>query len=229
MEQLKNRKFLSLIIGLLGISIVIIIHEFGHFLMCQLFGVRTPIFSLGFGPALFQIPFSSTTFQLSLLPLGGYVSINQADLEAQPYLHIVIIMIAGIVFNIISALLAFAYLHVSQKAETEESLSRTKEIRHFLAQYQGLIGPIGILQLIGSSLLFGSRFFIFILAVLSLNIAFFNLLPVPFFDGGQIMIITFTRLFGVEHANTASLIFWIVILVGILLVMYSQKRKQKIE
>jgi regulator of sigma E protease len=57
----------------LGIGAVIFVHELGHFLAARWCGVRVETFSLGFGPRLLAWRRGPTTYQLALLPLGGYV------------------------------------------------------------------------------------------------------------------------------------------------------------
>ncbi|MBI5234527.1 MAG: RIP metalloprotease RseP [Deltaproteobacteria bacterium] len=55
------------------LGVLIFIHEFGHFVVAKLSGVRVDKFSLGFGPKLLAIKRGETEYRLSLLPLGGYV------------------------------------------------------------------------------------------------------------------------------------------------------------
>ena len=62
-------------IGLVGINFLVGFHELGHFLFCKLFKIRTPTFSIGFGPFLASKKIGQTTFALSAIPLGGYVEI----------------------------------------------------------------------------------------------------------------------------------------------------------
>ena len=57
----------------LGIGMVIFVHEAGHFLAARWCGVRVEVFSLGFGPPLLSFRRGSTTYQLALVPFGGYV------------------------------------------------------------------------------------------------------------------------------------------------------------
>ncbi|MFH1023588.1 MAG: RIP metalloprotease RseP [Planctomycetota bacterium] len=57
----------------LGFGLIIFIHELGHFLVAKACGVRVLRFSIGFGPKLFGLKRGPTEYQLSLLPLGGYV------------------------------------------------------------------------------------------------------------------------------------------------------------
>jgi len=106
------------VVGLVGLSLVILVHEFGHFLAAKLFGVGVPIFSVGFGPRLFGYRIGQTVFQLAAIPLGGYVSMNPVDLAMQPYGYKMIIILAGIVFNILFTYLVLVYLAWHGKHQT---------------------------------------------------------------------------------------------------------------
>lgn len=55
------------------LSVLILVHELGHFLMAKRVGVKVEKFSLGFGPKLFSKMIDGTEFALCLIPLGGYV------------------------------------------------------------------------------------------------------------------------------------------------------------
>jgi regulator of sigma E protease len=55
------------------LGIMVLVHEFGHFAVAKLCGVRVETFSIGFGPRLFGIVYRGTDYRLSVLPLGGYV------------------------------------------------------------------------------------------------------------------------------------------------------------
>ncbi len=57
----------------LVLGIVVLVHEFGHFIAARLMKVRVEVFSFGFGPRLFGRKSGDTDFRLSLVPLGGYV------------------------------------------------------------------------------------------------------------------------------------------------------------
>ncbi len=61
-------------IVLLGLMVVV--HEFGHFAVAKLCGVRVEAFSVGFGPRLFGIKYGDTDYKICLLPLGGYVKMT---------------------------------------------------------------------------------------------------------------------------------------------------------
>jgi len=56
-----------------GLGVMVLVHEFGHFIVARLFGVRVDVFSFGLGPRLFGVRRGATDYRLSALPLGGYV------------------------------------------------------------------------------------------------------------------------------------------------------------
>jgi regulator of sigma E protease len=58
------------------IGIMVVVHEFGHFAVAKLCGVRVEAFSVGFGPRLFGIKRGDTDYKVCLLPLGGYVKMT---------------------------------------------------------------------------------------------------------------------------------------------------------
>jgi len=68
-----------------GIGLVIFVHELGHFLAARLCGVRVEVFSLGFGPRVLGWTRGATTYQLALLPLGGFVRMAGEDRRIPPY------------------------------------------------------------------------------------------------------------------------------------------------
>jgi len=65
----------SLLLFVLVLSILIIVHEFGHFIMAKRVGVKVERFSLGFGPKLFSHRKGETEYLLCAVPLGGYVKL----------------------------------------------------------------------------------------------------------------------------------------------------------
>jgi len=71
------------LIAVLGIGMVVFVHEFGHFIVAKRSGVRVEIFSLGFGPRLFGKVHGDTDYRLSLIPIGGYVKMAGDNLGDQ--------------------------------------------------------------------------------------------------------------------------------------------------
>ncbi len=70
---------MGLITFLLVLSVLVFIHELGHFLAARYFGVTVHVFSIGFGKRLISKEFKGTTWQFSLIPLGGYVKMKGQD------------------------------------------------------------------------------------------------------------------------------------------------------
>ena len=70
----------DIIIGVaLVLGVIILIHEWGHFIVARLFKVRVDVFSIGFGPRLFGWKKGDTDYRISALPLGGYVRMAGQD------------------------------------------------------------------------------------------------------------------------------------------------------
>ena len=66
------------------LGIMVLVHEFGHFAVAKLCGVRVETFSIGFGPRLFGWHHGDTDYRISLLPLGGYVKMAGDEPGQQP-------------------------------------------------------------------------------------------------------------------------------------------------
>ena len=65
----------------LVLGILILVHEWGHFIVARFFGVRVDVFSIGFGPRLFGWKRGATDYRVSAIPLGGYVRMAGQDLS----------------------------------------------------------------------------------------------------------------------------------------------------
>jgi len=71
---------MDLLLGVaLVLGVMILVHEWGHFIAARLFGVRVDVFSIGFGPRLFGWKRGATDYRVSALPLGGYVRMAGQD------------------------------------------------------------------------------------------------------------------------------------------------------
>jgi regulator of sigma E protease len=238
------------LIGLLGLSVIVILHEAGHFVACKIFNVETPIFSIGFGPRLAAITIKNTSFQIAALPLGGYVSIEPNSFNAQPFWIRFIIMIAGIIGNFLCAFFIFLYLMYGSRSRPEYEIlpeqdftitpkspySRIKLLQKissmlFLQESGGrsIIGPFGIIKLTGKSLAYGTDLFLFTLAILSANIGFFNLLPIPGLDGSKILVLIFERASGYTTGNPAfeQAGYFILFLLFMFFILYTMLQAQK--
>ncbi len=72
---------ISIVAVLLTFGLVIFLHEFGHFAVCKLVGIRVDAFSFGFGKELFGFTRGDTRYSIRLIPLGGYVKPAGEDIE----------------------------------------------------------------------------------------------------------------------------------------------------
>lgn len=96
------------------LGIMVLVHEFGHFAVAKLCGIRVETFSIGFGKRLFGFRRGDTDYRLSLLPLGGYVKMSgdnpgeaptdPGDFNAHPRWQRVLVALAGPFANFILAL-----------------------------------------------------------------------------------------------------------------------------
>src|SRR5262245_21094910 len=65
--------------GVIVLSVLVLFHEFGHFVVAKRLGVPVQRFALGFGPRLFGVKIGDTDYCVCLLPLGGYVSMASEE------------------------------------------------------------------------------------------------------------------------------------------------------
>lgn len=72
-----------ILVAILLFCIVVVIHEFGHFIFAKLFGVRVNEFAVGFGPALFKKKKKETLYALRLVPFGGYCAMEGEEEESE--------------------------------------------------------------------------------------------------------------------------------------------------
>jgi regulator of sigma E protease len=100
----------NVIFVLLGIALLLFIHELGHFLIAKKNGVRVEVFSLGFGPPLIRFSWGTTQYRLSLIPFGGYVRMAGEspvegftgapdEFQSKPPLRRMEILFAGVLAN----------------------------------------------------------------------------------------------------------------------------------
>jgi regulator of sigma E protease len=66
----------SVVAFIVLVGVMVVVHEFGHFAVAKLCGVRVEAFSFGFGPRLFGYKYGDTDYKVCLLPLGGFVKMT---------------------------------------------------------------------------------------------------------------------------------------------------------
>ena len=117
---------LSFIFALIGLGILVLVHEAGHYLMARRAGMRVEVFGIGFGRPLFSFMHKGVRFNICWIPFGGYVKI--AGMESKrgevPYsspdgffakgpLARIKVALCGPLANILFALLAFTVIWVT--------------------------------------------------------------------------------------------------------------------
>src|ERR1700693_5038288 len=68
--------FIAVLAVAVVLGFMILIHEFGHYAVAKLLGVRVEVFSIGFGKRLLGFRRGDTDYRISALPLGGYVKMS---------------------------------------------------------------------------------------------------------------------------------------------------------
>jgi regulator of sigma E protease len=105
---------------LIVLGIMVLVHEFGHFAVAKLCGVRVETFAIGFGKRVIGFRKGETEYQLNILPLGGYVKMSgempgetadpdriadPGDFSAHPRWQRMLIAVAGPVANLVLSLM----------------------------------------------------------------------------------------------------------------------------
>lgn len=109
---------MSIIYSLFVFLIVILVHEFGHFIVAKLNNIRVNEFSIGMGPKLLSKQGEETFYTLRALPIGGYVALEGEDDEsddprsfnrAHPLKRIAVLF-AGAFMNFLLAIILFSFI-----------------------------------------------------------------------------------------------------------------------
>lgn len=108
------------ILAALGLSVLVFIHEWGHYIVARKVGMRVEVFSIGFGKPILSWMRKGVKWQIGMLPFGGYVKIAGMDIEKgkDPHeipdgfygkkpIHRLLVAFAGPFVNIVFALLIF--------------------------------------------------------------------------------------------------------------------------
>lgn len=135
---------------LLGLSILVGLHELGHLLTAKMFGMRVEKFSIGFPPKIAGFQWGETEYSIGAIPLGGFVKISgmvdesldseQLSPEPQPWefrskpaWQRLIVMLGGIIVNVVTGIIIFVVL-VYQNGETY--YSRDQVIQQGIVAYE---------------------------------------------------------------------------------------------
>ncbi|HEX2205335.1 MAG TPA: RIP metalloprotease RseP [Longimicrobium sp.] len=130
---------------LIVLSVLITVHEFGHFIAAKSVGIAVPRFSLGFGKRLWGFKWGETDFVVSAIPLGGYVKMAgmeddeaatalegvapeepvdpERTFDAKPLWARAWVISAGVILNFLFAILVYAVVALAY-GETRHPITR---------------------------------------------------------------------------------------------------------
>ena len=205
---------ISIIAFIVVFSVVVLVHELGHFLAARRAGVKVYEFSIGFpfSPKIFTFfKHKETEFTLRLLPLGGFVSFSKngdedaKELFEASYLNRAFIMSAGSLFNITFAFLVFVPVFVLGKhlpfldaialsaqtiwAVLSGTIVFVVNMFSGSGSMEGLSGPVGIASMAGQAASKGILNLAYFTGILSMSLGIMNLIPFPALDGGQLFML----------------------------------------
>ena len=133
---------INIIVFILILGIVVLIHEFGHFITAKSCGVYCSEFSIGMGPKLFSKKIGETEYEIRALPIGGFVSMaGEADNEIEEFKDVpfertingiscwkkVVVFLAGVFMNFILSIViligVYSFIEVQDNTPVIGSVS----------------------------------------------------------------------------------------------------------
>ncbi|UXP32568.1 RIP metalloprotease RseP [Reichenbachiella agarivorans] len=154
---------------MLGLSILVGLHEMGHLLAAKAFGMRVEKYSIGFPPKIWGFQYGETEYSFGAIPLGGFVKISgmideSLDTEAmaaepepwefrsKPAWQRLIVMMGGIIVNVITGIVIFITMTYSNGDSyvTKDALNQHGIVAYELADEVGFKTGDKILKVNGS-------------------------------------------------------------------------------
>lgn len=104
-----------IVYALLGFSLLIIVHELGHFVMAKVNGIKVEEFAIGMGPKIFSTEGKETKYSIGLFPIGGYVKMmgedeavyDERSFSSKSPIRRISVIIAGAFMNFLLAIIIF--------------------------------------------------------------------------------------------------------------------------
>ncbi len=129
----------ELVAGAVVLGVLVLIHEWGHFIAAKMCGVRVDVFSIGFGSRIWGWKRGDTDYRVSWLPLGGYVRMagdNPAEERtgapyeflSRPRWQRFIIAVAGPIMNIVTTFAIFWAIYALVGMPTDASLRQSSQV-----------------------------------------------------------------------------------------------------
>jgi regulator of sigma E protease len=146
------------------LGVMVLVHEWGHFIVAKSFGVRVEVFSIGFGTRLWGYKRGDTDYRVSALPLGGYVKMagdnpledrkgDPDEFLSKPRWQRVLIALAGPAMNIVLSVILVAGIYMrgsKQPAFLDRPMDVAGVLQGSAAQKAGIMPGDRIVQLNGT-------------------------------------------------------------------------------
>lgn len=224
---------MTILIFVVVLVVLIVVHEFGHFVAAKLFNMRVDEFGLGYPPRAMTLgTIGETRYTLNWLPFGGFVkifgedSLPKVEGEApdprvfgnQAKWHQAVVLVAGIAMNLVLAWAIFTGILMTTHWVSDHefvaplpfgvALVRGAEVTiqvtgavavglanffyglfTFSADLSQVTGPVGIAGAVGEAASTGWESLLTLVALISINLALINLIPIPALDGGRLLFV----------------------------------------
>lgn len=145
---------MQVIIFIILLGILIFVHELGHFLFAKMFGIRVDEFGFGYPPRAKKIGrWRGTDITLNWIPFGGFVKIfgeadtgealsdaeKEVSLVHKPRWQQFLVMIGGVLFNVLLAMIVLAVMYMSGVASTEDMAPKDYHFDDLTLQITGVL------------------------------------------------------------------------------------------
>lgn len=211
------------VLVLLILNIIVVVHEFGHYITAKVLNVKPKTFAVGFGKTLWQVKGKDgVVYKLNLLPFGGYVDFHMAEFHNEKPCKKFLVLFGGIFANLVLAAVASLIFVLIAKIPLDFSTNPIPELpwnfktivlytylsvantfdlifeslRTLLGHpsLNAVAGPIQIVKE-GSQLLQQNLLFVLpLLILLDVNVLILNAIPLPALDGGRMCFAVFEML-----------------------------------
>ena len=185
------------------VSLLIILHELGHFLAAKWMGIPIARFSVGLGPKVWGFKKGQTEYWWSLIPCGGYVMPALKDEEAFnriPLKRRILFSLGGPAANILGAFVCLSLVNIAKLGFSAHSVIYLPleqmwqmatqigtAILSLFSQPENLSGIVGIVAAGGAYVGLSFVKLLQFSVLLNVNLAVLNLLPILPLDGGKIV------------------------------------------
>ena len=127
---------MSIILFIIILLVLVMVHEFGHFIVGKMTGCRVDEFAFGFPPTLWKKKWGETEYKFNLIPIGGYVKIWGEDggdnhdkrmFGNRPKWAQILVLLAGVAMNwLLAFVIFFAIAHGNATVEANDAMYKDK-------------------------------------------------------------------------------------------------------